>query len=71
MTGDIQATVATQRIVSKLAEGGAIHMAEGYSGLGKGTGAGGVHLIYNFLGTGTDEANARTDVNLHFRHVTK
>ena len=71
MTGDIKAEVTFQRLVTKLATGGAIQMAAGYAGLGKGAGAGGANLIYNVMATGSDSDRSQTDLALHFRHVTK
>lgn len=71
MTGDIAATVVTQRLVTKKSKGGALQMAAGYAGLGKGAGAGGAHIIYNIMATGSDSDQSRTDLALHFRHVTK
>jgi len=70
MTGDIQADIVVQRLVAIQAEGGAIQMAAGYAGLGKGAGAGGANLIYNIMSTGSDSAQSRTDLALHYRHVT-
>ncbi len=71
MTGDINAEVKFQRLIAKLAEGGALQMAAGYAGLGKGAGAGGVHRLYNVKGTGSDADRSQTDLCLHYRYVTK
>jgi len=70
MTGDIEAGVVTQRLLSKLAEGGATQMAAGYEMLGKGAAGGGVHVLYNFEATGTGADQALTDLGMHFRHST-
>lgn len=69
--GEIDADIITQRIVSKLAKGGAIQVAAGYAGVGKGMGGGGAHVIYNFIASGVDSDQAETDIGIHFRHVTK
>ena len=70
MTGDIQAGVAFQRLLSKLAEGGATQMAAGYEMLGKGAAGGGVHVLYNVEATGTGADQALTDLGMHYRHTT-
>jgi Tfp pilus assembly protein PilX len=70
MTGDIQAGVVVQRLLSKLAEGGATQMAAGYEMLGKGAAGGGVHILYNFEATGTGADQALTDLGMHYRHAT-
>jgi len=70
MTGDIQAGVVTQRLLSKLAEGGATQMAAGYEMLGKGAAGGGVHVLYNFQATGTGADQALTNLGMHYRHAT-
>jgi Tfp pilus assembly protein PilX len=71
MTGDIKAKVRFQRLVMKAAEGGAIQIASGYAGLGKGASGGGTHLLYNVMASGSDSDRSQTDLALHFRHVTK
>jgi Tfp pilus assembly protein PilX len=70
MTGDIQAGVVVQRLLSKLAEGGATQMAAGYEMLGKGAAGGGVHVLYNFEANGTGADQALTDLGMHYRHAT-
>jgi len=70
ITGHIDSDVKVQRLFSKMAEGGAAQMAAGYEMLGKGAGGGGVHIIYNLEGEGTGASEARTEVGIHFRHVT-
>jgi Tfp pilus assembly protein PilX len=69
MIGDIEAGVVVQRIVSKLG-GGAIQMAAGYEMLGKGAAGGGIHVIYNLEAEGIGAGQARSDVGMHYRHVT-
>ncbi|MDF1578267.1 MAG: PilX N-terminal domain-containing pilus assembly protein [Desulfobulbales bacterium] len=71
MRGDIEADVVVQRLVAKQARGGAIQMAAGYAGLGKGAAGGGTHRLYNLEAAGRDAAETRTDLAVHFRHVTK
>ncbi len=70
-TGEIAADIITQRVGSKLAKGGAIQMAAGYAGMGKGMGGGGVQVVYNLLSSGFDSGQAESDLGVHFRHVTK
>lgn len=70
MRGDINADVMTQKVVSKLAKGGALQVAAGYAGIGKGLGGGGAHVIYN-VESETDFDNARAEVAMYFRMVTK
>jgi Tfp pilus assembly protein PilX len=71
MTGDLQADIATQYVSSQLAVGGAIQVAAGYSGTGKGTGGGGGHILYNLEGSGWDANQTRTRLGLNYRFVTK
>lgn len=75
MTGDIEARIITQYITSVLAVGGAVQVAAGYGGSGKGVGGGGGHILYNIEATGRDAAagldQASTDLALNFRSVTK
>jgi hypothetical protein len=75
MTGDIEADIITQYITSQLAYGGAIQVAAGYGGSGKGVGGGGGHIIYNIQSTGRDGAvgseQASTVLALNYRYVTK
>lgn len=75
MTGDIEARIVTQYITSALAYGGAIQVAAGYGGSGKGVGGGGGHIIYNVEATGRDAAfgaeQASTNLALNYRYVTK
>lgn len=70
MTGDIEADVVVQRLLSKLAEGGATQMAAGYEMLAKGAAGGGVHVLYNLEATGTGADQALTDLGMHYRHAT-
>ena len=70
MTGDIQAGVVVQRLVTKPGPGGASQMAAGYEMLGKGAAGGGIHVIYNLEAEGTGAGQARSDVGMHYRHVT-
>jgi len=75
MTGPIEADVATQYLTSALAHGGAIQVAAGYGGSGKGIGGGGGHVFYNVEATGRDAASgqeqASMNLGLNYRHVTK
>jgi len=71
MTGDLQADIATQYVSSQLAVGGAIQIAAGYSGTGKGTGGGGGFILYNLEGSGWDANQTRTRLGLNYRFVTK
>jgi hypothetical protein len=71
MDGDLQADIATQYLSSQLAAGGAIQIAAGYSGTGKGTGGGGGFILYNLEGTGWDANQTRTRLGLNYRYVTK
>jgi Tfp pilus assembly protein PilX len=70
MTGDIEAEVVVQRLLSKLAEGGATQMAAGYEMLGKGAAGGGIHIFYNFEAEGTGADQALTKLGMHYRHST-
>ena len=70
MIGDIQADVVVQRIVTKPGPGGASQMAAGYEMLAKGAAGGGIHVIYNLEAEGTGAGQARSDVGMHYRHVT-
>jgi len=70
MTGNIAAGVVVQRIVTKPGQGGASQMAAGYEMLGKGAAGGGIHVIYNLEAQGTGAGQARSDVGMHYRHVT-
>lgn len=49
MDGDIEANVVTQRVILKLAKGGAAQMAKGYSGVAKGMAGGGVQRHFHRL----------------------
>jgi hypothetical protein len=71
MTGDIQANVAIQKLVSKFATGGALQVAAGYSGVGKSLAAGGTHILYNIHSTGVEQDGTSSDVAMHYRVVTK
>lgn len=71
MTGDLQADIGTQYLSSQLAAGGAIQVAAGYSGTGKGTGGGGGHILYNLEGTGWDASQTSTRLGVNYRFVTK
>jgi hypothetical protein len=70
ITGDIEAEVVVQRLLSKLAEGGATQMAAGYEMLGKGAAGGGIHILYNFEAEGTGTDQALTKLGMHYRHST-
>ncbi len=71
MTGDIEAAVITQKVVSGITKGSAMQVAAGYAGVGKGLGGGGAHVIYNIQSTGTDASNATATVAMNYRMVTK
>lgn len=71
MTGDIPADVIIQKVNSVVAKGGAMQVAAGYAGMGKGLGGGGAHILYNIEAAGTDADNVRTRVAMHYRVVTK
>lgn len=71
MTGEIQGTAAIQKVVAKLAKGGAMQVAAGYAGMGKGLGGGGAHIIYNVEVAGSDAGQATTALAMHYRYVTK
>jgi len=53
------------------APGAGIGQASGYSGLGKGAGAGGTHVFFQVETTGKSAAAARSDLLVDFRHVNK
>ena len=71
MTGDINADVITQNVVSKITSGSAMQVAAGYAGVGKGLGGGGAQVIFNIESTGTDAVNAAATVAMDYRMVTK
>lgn len=71
MSGEIQGEVIVQKIATNLAKGGAIQVAAGYAGTGKGLGGGGAHVIYNICATGNDADHAQAAVAMHYRYVTK
>lgn len=75
MTGDIEADVTTQYLDSTLAQGGAIQVAAGYSGTGKGLGAGGAYVYFNFQVRGFDVAgdveNSARNLGASYVFVTK
>ena len=70
MAGDIDADIIIQRLLSMLATGGAIQMAAGYEGVGKGAGAGGVHVIYDIETRGYGSDSAESLLGQHYRYVT-
>jgi hypothetical protein len=71
MSGEIQADAAVQRVGAALAKGGAMQVAAGYAGTGKGLGGGGAHIIYNIEVTGNDAGQGETTLAMHYRYVTK
>ncbi|MFO7606919.1 MAG: PilX N-terminal domain-containing pilus assembly protein [Desulfurivibrionaceae bacterium] len=71
MRGDIEADIASQRLIAKLATGGAIQVAAGYAGVGKSLGAGGAHVLYNIRATGIEKNSTRSELAMHYRVVTK
>lgn len=52
-----------------LSTGGAIQMAAGYEGKGKGAGAGGAYIAYDILSGHVGSFNSRAVVRLQWRHV--
>lgn len=71
MTGELDATVSVQKMLAVAAPGSAMQVAAGYAGTGKGSGGGGAHIIYNIEVSGNDADNARADLAMHYRYVTK
>lgn len=71
MTGDIPADVVIQKVNSVVAKGGAMQVAAGYAGMGKGLGGGGAHILYNIEADGSDADNVSSRVAMHYRVVTK
>jgi len=52
-----------------LSTGGAIQMAAGYEGKGKGAGAGGAHIAYDIVSGHSGFFNSRAVVRLQWRHA--
>jgi len=52
-----------------LSTGGAIQMAAGYEGKGKGAAAGGVHIAYDIVSGHDGSFNSKAVVRLQWRHV--
>jgi hypothetical protein len=52
-----------------LAAGGAIQMAAGYEGKGKGAPSGGAHIVYDIYSAHTGHFNSKALVLLQWRHV--
>lgn len=52
-----------------LSTGGAIQMAAGYEGKGKGAAAGGAHIAYDIVSGHVGSFNSRAMVRLQWRHV--
>ena len=48
----------------------AIQQAAGYEGVGKGAGAGGVHVIYDIETLGYGSTSSETLIGQHYRYVT-
>lgn len=71
MTGDISAGVTIQKGVTVAGKGGAMQVAAGYAGMGKGLGGGGAHILYNIEAIGTDADNCSSCVAMDYRVVTK
>lgn len=71
MTGEISSDVIIQKIDSTTAQGGAMQVAAGYAGMGKGLGGGGAYILYNIQSTGKDADNCSTCVAMNYRVVTK
>ena len=55
--------------VTTLAAGGAIQMAAGYEGKGKGAPSGGAHIIYDIYSEHLGRFNSKSMVLLQWRHV--
>lgn len=55
--------------VTTLAAGGAIQMAAGYEGKGKGAPSGGAHIVYDIFAEHTGRFNSKALVLLQWRHV--
>lgn len=71
MSGEIQANCCVQKAVTVMAKGGAVQVAAGYAGTGKGLGGGGAHIIYNIEVVGNDADHAQAALAMNYRHVTK
>lgn len=71
MSGEIMADCCVQKVGAMAAKGGAIQVAAGYAGTGKGMGGGGAHIIYNIEVAGNDADQAQSSVAMHYRYVTK
>lgn len=57
---------------SRPAEGGAIIIAAGYEGVGKGAGAtGGIHSYYQLSGKGFEKLNSQQRIEAMYRHVVR
>ncbi len=70
MRGDIEADVVVQRLIAKVATGGAMQVAAGYEGVGKSLGAGGAHILYNIRAVGMEANDTATELAMHYRVVT-
>ena len=55
--------------VTTLAAGGAIQMAAGYEGKGKGAPSGGAHIVYDIFSEHLGRFNSKALVRLQWRHV--
>jgi hypothetical protein len=55
--------------VTTLAAGGAIQMAAGYEGKGKGAPSGGAHIVYDIFSEHLGRFNSQALVRLQWRHV--
>jgi hypothetical protein len=55
--------------VTELAAGGAIQMAAGYEGKGKGAPSGGAHIVYDINAEHLGRFNSKALVQLQWRHV--
>ncbi|MBU0674355.1 MAG: hypothetical protein KJ950_06905 [Proteobacteria bacterium] len=71
MKGDLKAEIRPQRLVAKITKGGALQVAAGYAGIGKGLGGGGATIVYNLVSTGHDADQTQTDLAMHYRYITK
>ena len=68
-TGNDPHTNLTVGGATTLALGGAIQMAAGYEGKGKGAPSGGAHIIYDIFSDRTGLFNSKSLVMLQWRHV--
>ena len=71
MRGDIEADVVVQKLMAKLATGGALQVSAGYEGVGKGQGSGGTHLLYNIRSTGIEAKGTVAELAMHYRVIIK